>query len=293
VNKGILYAIGAYLLWGVLPVYWKVLEVVPPLQILGHRFVWSLAFLAALLFVRKEIPNFKQSVAAPRTLLIYALSACLLAVNWLTYIWGVNAGFIVETSLGYYINPLLSVLLGVIFLGEKLRPLQWVPIGLAGAGVLYLAVSYGALPWIALVLALSFSLYGLVKKTAPLNSLYGLSLETAIMFIPAIAYLLYVERLGTGAFGRLGATNTVLLALTGVITALPLLMFGSAARRINLSTLGILQYIAPTCQFLLGVLVYGEPFTHARLVGFGIVWVALAIFWLEGAMEQRRVMLQA
>jgi chloramphenicol-sensitive protein RarD len=199
----------------------------------------------------------------------------------LVYVWAVNANFIVETSLGYFINPLLSVLMGVIFLRERLRPFQWLPVVLAASGVIYLAIAYGRLPWIALTLAFSFGTYGLVKKLAPLGSLYGLTLETGILFIPALIYLSYADRIGTGAFLHSSLTTNLLLIGAGVVTTVPLLMFASAAQRLPLSMVGIMQYIAPTLQFLLGVLVYKEPFDHTHLIGFGIVWVALILFAVE------------
>ena len=292
-NKGVLYGFGAYFLWGILPVYWKWLHVVPALQIVAHRVAWSLIFVVMLVLVNRSFGALKQAAASPKTIAIYTLAACLLSVNWLIYIWAVNAGFIVETSLGYFINPLVNVLLGVIFLREKLRPLQWVPVGLAGLGVLYLTIGYGSLPWIALALAFTFGLYGLVKKTAPLESLHGLTLETAILFLPAVGYLAVMEVQGNGAFGHLSLVSNILLALTGVVTATPLLLFGAAARRVNLSTLGILQYIAPTCQFLIGVLVYREPFTPDRLVGFSMIWLALLVYWVEGLSQRRRASLRA
>jgi len=218
---------------------------------------------------------FRAALLAPRVLRIYLLAAALIGVNWLIYIWAVNAGFIVEASLGYYINPLLNVLMGMLFLRERLRPLQWVPLGLAAAGVLYLTVAYGSLPWIALTLAFSFGAYGLVKKTAPLGSVYGLTLETGLLFLPALLYLLYSETTGQGAFLHTGATSDVLLMCAGLVTTIPL------------SLVGILQYIAPTLQFLLGVLVYGEPFTHTQFIGFSIVWVALILFGAEGFLIRR------
>lgn len=287
-SKGIANAVGAYALWGLLPIYWKTIQTVPATQILSHRFVWSFFFLLALILTTRQWPQFRAAVSSRRTVLLYGVAACLLAINWLTYIWGVNAGFIVETSLGYFINPLVSVLLGTLFLREKLRPLQWAPILLAALGVLYLTFSYGALPWIALVLASSFGVYGLLKKTAPLNSLHGLTLETTILLVPAGLFLLFAESQGNGAFGHQSLITTLLLLFTGVVTAVPLLLFASAARQINLSTLGILQYIAPTCQFLIGVLVYHEAFSAARLVGFSLIWAALIFYWLEGFLHRRR-----
>jgi chloramphenicol-sensitive protein RarD len=215
------------------------------------------------------------------------MAAVLISINWLTYIWAVNAGFIVETSLGYFINPLLSVLLGVVFFRERLRPWQWAAIALATAGVVYLTFAYGSLPWIALTLAATFGAYGLVKKTAPLGSLHGLTLETSVLLVPAIMFLVYSDRAGNGALFNSGAISDALLMGAGIITAVPLLLFSSAARRIPLSLIGILQYIAPTLQFLLGVLVYKEPFTATKFMGFGIVWVALIIYGVEGLMTYR------
>jgi chloramphenicol-sensitive protein RarD len=218
---------------------------------------------------------------------VYALAAVLIGVNWLTYVWAVNAGFIVETSLGYFITPLISVLLGVVFLRERLRLWQWVPILLVLTGVLYLTLVYGSLPWIALTLACTFGLYGLVKKIAPLDSVGGLTLETGLLLVPALLYLLYAERAGQGAFLHLGTATDALLVGAGLVTTVPLIMFAAAAQRIPLSLVGILQYIAPTLQFLVGVLVYEEPFTSSQFIGFGIVWTALIIFGVEGTLAHR------
>ncbi len=287
-NQGILYAIGAYVTWGVFPVYWKLLHQVPALQLISHRIVWSFLFLLGFILVTRQWQTFRSAISSRRILLIYFAAAILIGVNWLTYVWAVNAGFIVETSLGYFINPLLNVLLGVIFFRERLRAFQWIPVVMAAVGVIYLTVSYGRLPWIALTLAFSFGFYGLVKKMAPLGSLFGLSLETGILFLPAIGWLLYSESLGQGAFLHAGTGSDLLLVGAGLVTTIPLLMFASAAQRIPLSMLGIIQYIAPTLQFLLGVLAYKEPFTHTQLIGFGIVWVALLLFWGEGFLTARR-----
>jgi chloramphenicol-sensitive protein RarD len=288
IDKGILYGASAYLMWGFFPIYFKLLHEVPAVQILGHRVVWSLLFLLILVIGVREGRALRRSASNRRTLLIYLLAAVLLAANWLTYIWGVNAGYVVETSLGYFINPLMNVILGVIILRERLRPAQWVPVGLAAAGVIYLTILYGTLPWIALALAFTFASYGLVKKLAPLGALHSLTIETGLLFVPALGFLVWTGMIGQGAFIRQGPGITILLALAGVITAVPLLLFGAAARRVPLSTLGILQFIAPTCQFLLGVFVYGEAFTLARLVGFMCIWLALLLFVGEGLIAQRR-----
>ena len=287
-NRGVLYGVAAFLMWGFFPIYFKALQVVPSLQIMPHRVVWTFLFVMLLILLRREWPRFRDSLRKPRVLLTYTLAAGLLAVNWLIFIYGINSGQVVETSLGYFINPLLSVALGVVFLRERLRPMQWFPVGLAALGVLYLTLQYGSLPWIALALAFSFGMYGLIKKIAPLGALHSLSLETGIIFIPALLYLLYAESQGNGSFGHLGWNATLLLAFAGVVTALPLLLFGLAARSIPLTMLGILQYIAPTVQFLLGIFLYQEPFTATRLVGFSIIWLALLIFTVEGLYERRK-----
>jgi chloramphenicol-sensitive protein RarD len=287
-RKGVLYGIGAYLLWGFFPIYWKWLQSVPAIQLIGHRIIWSFLLLAAILFVTRQWKAFQAKALSRRVVLIYLASAILLSLNWLTYVWAVNAGFVVETSLGYFINPLLSVLLGVLFLREKLRPWQWVLIGLAAIGVTYVAISYGQFPWIALTLAFTFGIYGYVKKAAPLGSLYGLTLETGLLFLPAAGFLLVMEMQGQGAFLRSGTFKDLLMVGAGTVTAIPLLLFASAAQRIPLSTVGILQYITPTMQFLLGVLVYREPFNRSHLIGFCIVWLALILFWVEGFLARRR-----
>lgn len=286
-NKGILYGIGAYALWGFFPIYWKFLHDVPALQVIGHRIGWSFILLLAYIVLTGQWEAFRSVAFKWRTVGIYSIAAVLLSFNWLIYVWGVNAGFIVETSLGYFINPLLSVLLGVIFLRERLRPLQWLPVGLAAVGVGYLTFVYGGLPWIALSLAFTFGFYGFVKKLSPLGSLYGLTLETAIVFPIALGYIAFVGFNGLGAFLRQGAQVDLFLVGAGVVTTIPLLMFASAAKQIPLTIVGLLQYIAPTLQFLIGVFVYKEPFDFSRLIGFGLVWVALAIFALENHLANR------
>lgn len=286
-NKGILNGIAAYALWGFFPIYWKLLHQVPALQVIGHRIGWSFILLIAFILFTKQWKEFRSAALTSRNIGIYSIAGVLLTVNWLVYVWGVNAGFIVETSLGYFINPLLSMLLGVIFLRERLRPVQWIPVALAAAGVLYLTLAYGRLPWIALTLAFTFGFYGFVKKLAPLGSLYGLTLETGIAFPVALIYLAFVEFTSTGAFLHAGAQIDILLIGAGLVTTIPLLMFASAARQIPLTVVGILQYIAPTLQFLIGVFIYHEPFDQSRLVGFGLVWLALIIFWAESYLSNR------
>jgi chloramphenicol-sensitive protein RarD len=286
-NKGVLSAAAAYFMWGVFPIYFKIIQIVPAIQILGHRIIWSFIFVMFVLLWKREIKTWMAAINR-RIILIYVAAAILLAVNWLVYVWSVNSGYVVEASLGYFINPLVSVLMGVLFLREKLRPLQWAPVAIAAVGVLFLSVTYGSLPWISLTLAFSFGTYGLVKKMAPLDSLYGLSLETAILFLPAMGYLIFVDRQGGGAFIHDGALISILLAMTGVISAIPLLLFAIGLRSAPLSTIGLLQYITPTMQFLVGILIYGETFTFTRLVGFSIVWAALIFFTIESLMAQRK-----
>jgi chloramphenicol-sensitive protein RarD len=287
-NKGILAGIGAYLLWGLFPVYWRWLEQDPAIEILAHRMVWSLVFMATILTLQKEWGWLATAVRTRRTLVTYILAAILLSLNWYIYIWAINAGYVVEASLGYFINPLVNFLLGVIFLGEKLRPGQVAAVTLAGLGVVYLTVSYGSLPWISLALAITFGLYGLIKKTASLESMHSFSLETLVLFLPALGYLFYRNAQGIGAFGHQGWLITLLLVLAGPVTAIPLLLFGYSARKIPLSMLGFIQYITPTMQFLLGVFVYFEPFPKTRLVGFCIIWLALLVYSFEGVYNNRK-----
>ncbi len=286
-KKGILFALTAYLLWGFYPLYFKLLESVPAAQIIGHRIFWSFVVLSLVVLLRREIGSLVKSVNR-RILAVYCGAGILLTINWGTYVWAVNSGHVVESSLGYFINPLVSVLLGVVFLREKLRTLQWVPVALAAASVTYLTISLGQLPWISLVLAITFGLYGLVKKVAPLNSLHGLTLETAAVFLPAVGFLLFEEFRGVGSFAHAGAGISLLLVLAGPVTVIPLIFFASGARRIPLSTVGILQYVSPTMQFLIGVLIYREPFDIHHLIGFSITWLALIIFTVEGLLNQRR-----
>lgn len=286
-SKGIWNGLAAYVLWGFFPIYWKLLHEVPALEVIGHRISWSFLLLLIVILFTRQWKNFRTAALTPKVIGIYTLAGVVLTINWLIYVWGVNSGFIVETSLGYFINPLISVLLGVFFLHERLRPMQWIAVALAAAGVLYLTITYGRLPWIALSLAVSFGIYGLVKKIAPLGSLYGLTLETALVFPIALIYLVFVGSMGTGSFLRHGLLIDILLIGTGAVTSIPLLMFASAARQIPLTMIGVLQYIAPTLQFLIGVFLYHEPFDQSRLIGFSLVWLALIIFWVENYLSTR------
>lgn len=287
---GILYALLAYLLWGLLPLYIKTLQGIAPLEILLHRMVWSLVFLALVLCWRRNWAWLGAALGRPRVLAVFATSALLLCGNWFTYIWSVGAGRVVDASLGYFINPLVSVLLGVLFLHERLRPGQWASIALAAAGVGWLTISAGQLPWIALVLAGTFGGYGLLRKMAPLGALEGLSLETLLLFPLAGLALWYLFQHGQAGFAGAGTGMQALLVLAGPITAVPLLLFAAGARRIPLSLLGLLQYTGPTLQLLLGVWLWHEPFPPAKQVGFGMIWLSLALYAAEGFWMARRPM---
>lgn len=280
-NRGVWYAMGAYLIWGLLPIFWKALHHVPALEIMAHRVVWALLAALILLTAWRRWPALWAALRSRRTLLTYSATAVLLSGNWLLYIWAVNAGFVVETSLGYFINPLLSVLLGMLFLGERLRVGQAVAIGVAALGVIFLAVMYGSPPWIALGLGGSFAIYGLLRKVAALESLPGFALETLLMFPVAFGYLAFLGAGGGGVLGHTDLATTLLLASSGIVTAVPLILFAAGARQINLTLVGILQYIAPSIQFTLGVTLFGEHLSPQRLIGFAIIWLALAIYTAE------------
>jgi len=287
-KRGIMFGIGAYVFWGFFPIYWKLLQQVSALQLIGHRIGWSFILLMVYVWGAGQWGDFKRNALTSNSIKIYSVAGILLSLNWLVYVWGVNSGYIVETSLGYFINPLLSVLLGVVFLRERLRLMQWIPIALAACGVLYLTLVYGRLPWIALSLAVTFGLYGFVKKLSPLGSIHGLTLETGIVFPAALIYLAFQGIKGSGAFLNQGIFVDLLLIGAGAVTTIPLLMFALALKSIPLSLAGLLQYIAPTIQFLIGILIYKESFDLSRSVGFGIVWLALVLFAVESFLANRQ-----
>lgn len=277
-RAGVLYGIAAYGTWGLFPLYFKAVAYVPALEVVCHRVVWSLAFLAALLALRGDWRAVPRALRCRRTLATLGLTALLIACNWVLFVWAVANQQLLQASLGYYINPLLNVLLGCVFLGERLRRWQTISVVLAGVGVAYLTVAYGQLPWIALVLAATFGFYGLLRKTAKADALVGLSVETTLLAPLAAAYLLYQMAHGQAVFLAGSARSDLLLMAAGAVTATPLLWFTAAARRLPYSTLGFMQYLAPTGQFLLAVLAFGEPFRPAQLVTFGCIWIALVIF---------------
>lgn len=288
-NTGMLYAAGAFLSWGLFPLYFHAIKDVPASEILAHRMAWSLLFLMVVLAVRRQWKWLPQVLRQPKIVGSFLASAFLLSANWFVYIWAVNNGHVVDASLGYFINPLVNVLLGMLVLKEKLRRGQWIAIGVAATGVAWLTWQAGQVPYIALVLALSFGAYGLLRKTAALAALEGLSFETLILFPVAVAYLGWLVCHGQSVFVNAESESIRwLLAAAGPITAIPLLLFAAGARRIPMSVLGMLQYMSPSLQMLLGVWVFHEAFSSTRLVGFLFIWSALAIYMLEGWLVSRK-----
>ncbi|MDQ4088425.1 MAG: EamA family transporter RarD [Pseudomonadota bacterium] len=281
-RAGLLLGVGAYLLWGVLPLYFKALVHVSPTEIVAHRILWSLVFLGALLTLRRRWPAIRSALSAGKVVITLIVTSILIGINWLVYIYAVVSGHVLEGSLGYYLNPLVNVLLGVVLLKERLTRGQIFATALAAAGVAVLAAGAGSALWISLTLAASFALYGFLRKVAPVDSLEGLSIETALLVPIALGWVLWLHAAGDAGFRQFDLATDLLLILGGAITAIPLLLFTAAARRLPYSTLGFLQYIAPSLQFLLAVLVFGEPLTTAHIICFGAIWTALAIFTLDG-----------
>jgi len=280
-RNGLLFGLGAYLLWGVMPIYFKLLTIVPPIEIVANRILWSLIILIVLVTLWRRWGTVRSAISNGRILLILLLTAALIATNWLVYVWGVVNGHVLETSLGYYLNPLFNVLLGVVLLKEKLSRAQAGAVLLAASGVAVLAWGASSGLWISLSLAVSFGLYGFIRKVAPVDALEGLSIETALLAPASLIYLMWAHP-GPAGLAAFGPATTTLLVLGGAITAIPLLLFNAAAKRLPYSTLGFLQYIAPSLQFLLAVLAFGEAFTRIHALCFGAIWIALAIFAFEG-----------
>ena len=285
-NPGILYALGAYLSWGLFPLYFRQIAAIPSLQIVAHRTLWSLAFVAVVLLVSRNLGWLKDVGAA--TWRRFALSATLIAINWLTYVWAVGHGHVIDASLGYFINPLVNVALGFAVLHERPRPVQWLAVGLAAFGVLWLTVAGGRLPWVALVLAVSFGFYGLMRKTAALGAIEGLTLETLILAPLAAAGLIWWSQ--DGSMAGQTAVDWAWLVGTGPVTAGSLLLFAAGARRLSLATLGLVQYVSPSLQFLLGVFLFKEPMDATRLIAFAFIWGALALYSAEGLWQTRRAL---
>ncbi|MFD9033920.1 EamA family transporter RarD [Streptomyces sp. NPDC059567] len=287
-RAGLLYGIGAYGMWGLVPLFWPLLKPAGAVEILAHRMVWSLVVVGIALLALRRWGWIRELVRSPRKLGLITLAATVITVNWGVYIWAVNAGQVVESSLGYFINPLVTIALGVLLLKERLRPAQWVAVGVAATAVLVLSIGYGRPPWISLILAFSFGVYGLVKKKVNIGGLESLAAETAVQFLPALAYLLWLGTQGSATFGTEGAGHAALLAATGIVTAVPLVCFGAAAIRVPLSTLGLLQYLAPVFQFSLGVLYFHEAMPPERWAGFSLVWLALTILTWDALRTARR-----
>lgn len=287
-RSGFLAAVGAFLIWGLFPLYLKPLSDVSSLQILAHRIAWCCLLVFAWLAWRGELGAVRRALADPGTRLRLVASASLISVNWLVYVWAVTNGQVVEASLGYFINPLLNVVLGVLVLKERLNRAQWIAVTLAALGVAYLTAFAGRPPWIALVLAASFATYGLIRKVVAVESVPGLAAETLLLAPLAVGWLLWSEATGSGVLGHASAGVNALLVGSGLATALPLALFAYGARLIPYSTLGILQYIGPTLQFLIGVLVFGEPFPRARAIGFVLIWTALAVYAADGLWRSRK-----
>ncbi|OGP59208.1 MAG: hypothetical protein A2V65_12470 [Deltaproteobacteria bacterium RBG_13_49_15] len=287
--SGAASAVSAFLIWGLTPIYFKWLKAVPPFEILMHRIVWSFLFLMPFVFFLGYRQELRLALKNRNTLGILVATTLLVSCNWFIFIWAINNDQILQTSLGYYINPLINVLLGMIFLRERLRAAQWGAVLIAFAGVGYLTVQFGKLPWISLTLALTFGFYGLIRKVAPVSALVGLSVETLLMFAPAVAYLIYIGGAGDGAFFQKGLNVDLLLMAAALVTAPPLLLFTIGARRLHMSTIGILQYIAPSSTFLLAVFIYGEPFSRAKLWTFMLIWIALCIYSADSLIYYRKV----
>ncbi|HWA45252.1 MAG TPA: EamA family transporter RarD [Hypericibacter adhaerens] len=285
---GALYALGCFCLWGLNPVYFKTVATVPVIEVLAHRVVWSVPFLAILVALSRRWPHVADVLRNRRARSILMLTALILATNWSLYIWAVASAQIVQSGLGYYINPLVNMLLGTLVLHERLKPWQWAAVALAAAGVLNLAIAYGEFPWLAVSLAVTFGVYGLLRKIVAAESLDGLMVETLLLLPVALALLVYLAVIDAGSFGTVSTHLDLMLILAGPVTAVPLLLFAAAARKLRLAALGFCQYLSPTLQLLLAVAVYGEPFTPAHLVTFGCVWIAIVIYSLDSLRGQRR-----
>ncbi|PZE20356.1 EamA family transporter RarD [Paenibacillus xerothermodurans] len=277
-NQGIIYGLLAYLAWGLLPLYWRLFQTMPAWEILAHRMVWSFVFVALLVTVARRWRQLIGVISSGKSKLAVCLCAFFISINWFLFIWAVNNGHVIETSLGYYMNPLISVFFAVIFLKERLRLGQWAAIILAAAGVVIMAVQYGHIPWVAIALAVSFAFYGLAKKMANLDTLLGLTWETLVVVPISLCYLLYLQTQGTAAVLQLSGFSLVLLLLSGAATALPLFWFAQAAKLLPLSMVGFIQYIAPTTSLLLAIFVFHEPFTEGQLISFSFIWFALIVY---------------
>lgn len=290
-RRGFFAALGAFFIWGLLPIYIHALAPTPTLQIMAHRMIWACLFVFVYLAIKGDLGKVRAALTDARVCLKLTASAVLITLNWYVYVWAVSNGHVVESSLGYFINPLVSVLLGVFVLKETLNRAQWTAVALAALGVLWLTLQVGRLPWIAIALALSFGAYGLIRKQVQVESVPGLAVETLLITPLMLMYLAWTLHAGTFAFGTLGLQVDVLLILGGAFTAIPLALFAFGVRAVPLSTIGILQYVGPTLQLLTGVFLFHEPFTRTQLIGFGLIWAALVVYAAEGLWRQQRARL--
>jgi chloramphenicol-sensitive protein RarD len=286
-NIGLIYAIAAYTWWGFIPLFWKQLDHVGSAEIVMHRMVWSCLLVISLIVLMKEWRRFITLFSQPKVLLRLFVASSLVSINWGVFIWAVNNGHLVETSMGYFINPLISVLLGVVFFSERLRKGQLFALSIAMLGVLYLVVAYGAFPWVSFTLAITFALYGVAKKSISVPATHGMAVETLFFVVPALIYLIYIQLNGTGQFIESGF-NTGMLILGGLFTLIPLLLFAAAAKRVTMTVLGMTQYIGPSLQLMIGVFLYDEPFGSDRMISFGLIWLALAVYSVDQIRHQRK-----
>lgn len=287
-TQGAVFALGAYTLWGIAPMYFKQLTRVPAYEILTHRVIWSFLLLMVLLSILKLWPRVRAILRQPRYLALLTLSSCIIGLNWLVFIWAVNNNHMLDASLGYYINPLFNIVLAMLFLGERFRPVQWVAVALAASGVVIQLIMFGSLPWVALVLAISFGFYGLIRKKVPVDPVTGLMLETLVLLPLAAIYLFGVAESATSQMSTNTLNTNLWLISAGIVTTAPLLLFAGAAKRLRLSTLGFFQYIGPSLMFLLAVLIYDEPFTQDKVITFALIWLSLVIYSWDGIQQRRK-----
>lgn len=287
-RQGYLYGIGAYVMWGILPLYWKLIDFIPAYEILAHRILWSFVFVLGILYFQGNIHRLKEVISDKNNVLRLFCSTVFITINWGLYIWAINSEHVVEASMGYYMNPLFVVLIGVLVLKEKLSIYQMISLFMAALGVVIITVQYGSIPWVSLILAISFAFYGLMKKKLKLDATVGLALETAILTPIVLSFILYRQYLGIEAIGTVSAASVSILIGSGIVTALPLLWFAEGANIIPLSSMGFLQYIAPTISLILGIFVFKESFTRAHMISFGFIWAGLIVYSLAQINEMRK-----
>ena len=286
-NLGLIYAFSAYIWWGFIPVFWKQLDHISSAEIVMHRMVWSCVIVLVMIMFMRQWREFSALFSQPKVMLRLLIASALMTINWGVFIWAVNSGYLVETSMGYFINPLINVLFGVLFFAERLRKGQMFALFIAFVGVLYLVLTFGAFPWISFSLAITFALYSVTKKSITVPAAHGMGLETLFFIVPAIAYLIYIEANGSGQFTA-SAFNASMLVLGGLFTLIPLLLFAAAAKKVTMTVLGMTQYIGPSLQLLIGVFIYNEPFGSERMIAFGLIWLALAVYSADQIRHRRR-----